>query len=62
VYPTLQLAGPNDTDNRGRWIPTSSVEQYAATLATWYGLPPADLSTVFPLLSRFTAPNLGFLT
>jgi uncharacterized protein (DUF1501 family) len=61
VYPTLQLGGPNDTDTRGRWIPTSSVEQYAATLATWYGLPTGDLSVVFPLLSRFTLPNLGFL-
>lgn len=61
VYPTLQLSGPNDTDSRGRWIPTSSVEQYAATLATWYGLAPADLPVVFPLLSRFTTPNLGFL-
>ncbi len=61
VYPTLQLGGPNDTDNRGRWIPTASVEQYAATLATWYGLASGDLPVVFPLLSRFTTPNLGFL-
>jgi len=61
VYPTLQLAGPNDTDSRGRWIPTAAVEQYAATLATWYGLASSDLPIVFPLLSRFTTPNLSFL-
>lgn len=61
VYPTLQLSGPNDTDSRGRWIPTAAVEQYAATLATWFGLAPGDLSTVFPLIGRFTTPNLGFL-
>ena len=61
VYPTLQLSGPNDTDTRGRWIPTVAVEQYAATLATWFGLPPGDLTTVFPLIGRFTTPNLGFL-
>jgi uncharacterized protein (DUF1501 family) len=65
AYPNLALGGPDDTDGgtgpRGRWIPTTSVEQYAATLATWYGLSSADLSAVFPLISRFSTPNLGFL-
>ncbi|MFN2530697.1 MAG: DUF1501 domain-containing protein [Pyrinomonadaceae bacterium] len=65
TYPTLALGGPDDTDGgstpRGRWIPTTSVEQYAATLATWYGLSPADLTTVFPLLGHFSTSNLGFL-
>lgn len=65
TYPTLALGGPNDTDSggsaRGRWIPTTSVEQYAATLATWYGLSSADLTAVFPLIGRFASPNLGFL-
>ena len=62
AYPTLALGGPNDTDTRGRWIPTTSLDQYAATLATWYGLAAADLPTVFPKLSRFSPPNLGFLS
>lgn len=65
TYPTLRLGGPDDTDGgtnpRGRWIPTTSVEQYAATLATWYGLSTADLAAVFPLIGRFATPNLGFL-
>ena len=66
TYPTLALGGPDDTDNvgtsaRGRWIPTTSVEQYAATLATWYGLAPADFPAVFPLLSHFTPNTLSFL-
>jgi uncharacterized protein (DUF1501 family) len=65
TYPTLQLGGPNDTDGgsspRGRWIPTTSVEQYAATLASWYGLSSADLPAVFPLIGRFATPNLGFM-
>lgn len=65
AYPTLRLGGPDDTDGgsspRGRWIPTTSVEQYAATLATWYGLSTADLPAVFPLLNRFATPNLGFM-
>lgn len=65
TYPTLALGGPDDTDGganpRGRWIPTTSVEQYAATLATWYGLSTVDLPGVFPLISRFATPNLGFM-
>src|SRR6185503_8219543 len=66
TYPNLALGGPDDTDSgvspRGRWIPSTSVEQYAATLATWYGLSTADLSAVFPLISRFPTANLGFLS
>lgn len=61
TYPTLALSGPDDTDSRGRWIPTTSVEQYAATLATWYGLAQVDLSAVFPLIGRFATPTLPFL-
>jgi uncharacterized protein (DUF1501 family) len=62
TYPVLALGGPDDTDNRGRWIPTTSVDQYAATLASWYGLAPADVPTVFPNLSNFAPQNLGFLS
>jgi uncharacterized protein (DUF1501 family) len=65
TYPTLRLGGPDDTDGgtnpRGRWIPTTSVEQYAATLANWYGLSSSDLAAVFPLIGRFSTPNLGFM-
>ena len=64
TYPTLALGGPDDADGsnpRGRWIPTTSVEQYAATLALWYGLSSADLTAVFPLIGRFATSNLGFL-
>jgi uncharacterized protein (DUF1501 family) len=65
TYPTLALGGPDDTDGgaspRGRWIPTTSVEQYAATLATWYGLSSSDLTAVFPLIGRFPTPDLGFM-
>jgi uncharacterized protein (DUF1501 family) len=65
AYPTLVMGGPDDTDSgsnpRGRWIPTTSVEQYAATLASWYGLSASDLPLVFPFVSRFASPNLGFM-
>jgi uncharacterized protein (DUF1501 family) len=61
-YPTLALNGPDDDGgNRGRWVPTTSIDQYAATLAQWYGLPANLLTTVFPNLSKFPTQNLGFL-
>jgi uncharacterized protein (DUF1501 family) len=65
IYPTLQLGGLDDTDGgtnpRGRWIPTTSVDQYAATLARWFGVLDADLNTIFPNLSHFSTSNLGFM-
>ncbi|HXT62137.1 MAG TPA: DUF1501 domain-containing protein [Pyrinomonadaceae bacterium] len=61
AYPTLALNGPDDTDNRGRWIPTTAVEQYGATLANWYGLSASDFPAVFPLLSHFSPSSLGFM-
>jgi uncharacterized protein (DUF1501 family) len=59
--PTLTLAGPDDTSTEGRWIPTTAVDQYAATLATWFGASPAGLARVLPNLSAFATPNLGFV-
>jgi uncharacterized protein (DUF1501 family) len=65
VFPTLAPAGPDDTDEgggaRGRWIPTVAVDQYGATLASWFGVGNADLAAVFPNLGRFSSPTLGFL-
>ncbi len=65
TFPTHQLAGPTDYGAEGRWVPTTSVEQYAATLATWLGVPAAQLASVVPNLSTFTAAgwpaNLGFM-
>jgi uncharacterized protein (DUF1501 family) len=60
-FPTFELAGPNDTDTRGRWIPTTSIDQYGATLCSWFGIPPTGLATVFPNLANFPTTNLGFL-
>ncbi len=62
-YPQLQLGGPDDTNsNRGQWIPTTSIDQYAATLATWYGLAVSDRAEVFPNLNKFATPTLPFLS
>jgi uncharacterized protein (DUF1501 family) len=61
VFPRLRLSGPDDTDNRGRWIPTASVDQYAATFARWFDVPPAQISAIFPQLGHFSPSHLGFL-
>jgi uncharacterized protein (DUF1501 family) len=58
--PNLAINGPDDT-GRGRWIPTTSVDEYSATLARWFGVSATDLPAVLPNIGRFATPNLGFL-
>ncbi len=60
TFPTPVVNGPDDT-GLGRWIPTTAVDQYSATLAKWFGVSQTDLATVFPNLSRFNSPDLGFM-
>lgn len=64
IFPNLVTGGPDDIDTgspRGRWLPTTSVEQYAATLCKWFGLTDQDLNAVFPHLANFPTSNLGFM-
>ena len=61
TFPTLVLGGPDDADQNGRWIPTTALDQYAATLATWFGVSAANLPSVFPNLANFPTTNLGFM-
>jgi uncharacterized protein (DUF1501 family) len=64
-FPNLTLNGADDSDSgtgaKGRWVPSTSVEQYAATLARWYGLPDANMAEVFPNIGFFPSSNLGFM-
>jgi uncharacterized protein (DUF1501 family) len=61
TMPTLELSGPDDASNLGRWIPTIAVDQFAATLATWFGADSAALAAVLPNLSAFASGSLGFI-
>ncbi len=60
TFPTLAVNGPDDTED-GRWIPTTSVDEFSATIARWFGVSDSQMSTVFPNIGRFARPNLGFL-
>jgi len=60
--PVQVLGGPDDSGGRGTWIPTSSVDEYAATLARWFGVSATNLPTIFPNLGRFARPDLGFMS
>ena len=59
-FPTLALGGPDDSGANGRWIPSTSSTQYAATLAKWFGVNPTQMSSIFPTLSSFSHSDLGF--
>ncbi|MBT8448026.1 MAG: DUF1501 domain-containing protein, partial [Gammaproteobacteria bacterium] len=57
AMPRLSLASElNIDDNRGSFIPTTSIEQYAAVLAHWFGVPVANLAEALPTLGRFDMP------
>ena len=59
-YPLLQIGGPEDVGG-GRMIPSTSADQYAATLAAWFGIPDTDLEVVAPNLGNFAQRDLGFM-
>jgi uncharacterized protein (DUF1501 family) len=61
TMPTLELSGPDDASDLGRWIPTIAVDQFAATLATWFGADATALAAVLPNLSAFSPTTLGFI-
>lgn len=69
-YPELVVGGQDDVprSSRGRWIPSTSVDQYTAVLANWFGIPinSSEMQTILPNLNRFPDPlrnetNLTFL-
>ena len=70
TYPELAVGGADDvpSGSRGRWIPTTAVDQFAAVLANWFGVPvnSSEMKAILPNLDRFQDPfsidaNLGFL-
>jgi uncharacterized protein (DUF1501 family) len=64
AFPSLAFGSENDTNSRGTLIPTTSVDQYGATLASWFGVPSSSLVSIFPNSVNFPASslNVGFLS
>ncbi|MFM9853316.1 MAG: DUF1501 domain-containing protein [Sphingomonadaceae bacterium] len=58
--PVMADNGPDDV-GQGRLLPAISVDQYAATLASWFGVSASDMPTVLPNIGNYTTRDLGFM-
>ncbi len=58
--PVIADDGPDDV-GRGRLLPTTSVDQYAATFATWMGAGSSELTAAVPNITNYSVRDLGFL-
>lgn len=68
VYGTMPEIAADDPSflPRGVLLPSTAVDQYANTLARWFGVPQAAMARVVPNIAAFTGalgtpPNLGFM-
>ena len=61
TFPSLDLGGPDDISTRGVWLPSSSLDQYGAAIASWFGVNDSALPTVFPNLVNFPAGKMNFI-
>ena len=61
TFPTLGLQGPDDSGNRGTWVPSTSQDQYMGALAKWFGLAQGDMDYVFPNLKSFQYQTPSFI-
>ena len=60
--PVVANGGPDDV-GQGRLLPSTGVDQYAATLGKWFGISDTDLLTVLPNLGNYdpSQRDLGFV-
>ena len=60
-YASLNATFDDFADSRGVMLPSTSLSQYGATLARWFGAADEDLDGLFAKLSMFGKRDLGFL-
>lgn len=60
-FPFPALGGADDANGRGALLPSTSLEQFGATLARWFGADAAALAAAFPNLAAFAPQDLGFM-
>ncbi len=60
IAPAIAVNGTDDV-GQGRLLPTTSVDQFAATLASWFGVSGSELKLVVPNIVNYTTQNLGFV-
>ena len=58
--PELALSAERDYGG-GRFVPTTAVDQYGASLLRWFGVPASSMESVFPNIARFESADLGFM-
>lgn len=58
--PVVANNGPDDV-GQGRLLPTMAVDQFAATLGSWFGISDGEMATVLPNIGNYSVRNLGFL-
>ena len=58
--PAIAVNGADDV-GQGRLLPTTSVDQFAATLASWFGVSGSELKLVVPNIVNYSTQNLGFV-
>ncbi len=58
TLPSVTVNGPDDV-GQGRLLPTTAVDQLAATLAGWMGVSDADLPLVVPNIGHYTQRKLA---
>ena len=59
--PPIIAASSSDSVGQGRLLPSTSVDQFAGTMASWMGVSNSNMATVLPNLSHFNTTNLGFV-
>jgi len=61
TMPSLKKDNNPDDAGEGELIPTTSVDQYAAKLASWFGVDAGGIADIFPNLTRFPAGMVNFI-